>query len=85
MEAREAYNTVVEGIDQLEQQLVSIVEEGKENAKHGAEAKEELENFFARYEEALAARKQALLRELNETITAQSMSLLLHLSPFLRH
>ena len=85
MEKREGFKRVVEGINQLEQQLMSIVEEGKKNDKHGAEVKEELENCFARYEESLAARKQALLRELNEKITAQSMSLLLHRSPYILH
>ena len=83
MEDQENFKRVVEGINQLEQQLMSIVENGKVNDKHGAEVQEELENCFARYEEALAARKQALLRELNEKITAQSISLLLHLSPYL--
>ena len=85
MEDRGNFKRVVMGINQLEQQLLSINENGKVNDKHGAEAKEELENLFARYEEALAAKKQALFRELNEKITAQSMSLFLHLSPYLLH
>ena len=74
MEKREDFKRVVEGINQLEQQLLSIVEDGKVNDKYAAEAEEEVERYFSRCEQALAARKEGLLRELAQKLTAQSMS-----------
>ena len=74
MEKREDFKRVVEGINQLEQQLLSIVEDGKVNDKDFAEAEEEVERYFSRCEQALAARKEGLLRELAQKLTAQSMS-----------
>ena len=74
MEKREDFKRVVEGINQLEQQLLSIVEDGKVNDKYFAEAEEEVERYFSRCEQALAARKEGLLRELAQKLTAQSMS-----------
>ena len=74
MENREDFKRVVEGINQLEQQLLSIVEDGKVNDKYAAEAEEEVQRYFSRCEQALAARKEGLLRELAQKLTAQSMS-----------
>ena len=74
MENREDFKRVVEGINQLEQQLLSIVEDGKVNDKYAAEAEEEVERYFSRCEQALAARKEGLLRELAQKLTDQSMS-----------
>ena len=74
MENREDFKRVVEGINQLEQQLLSIVEDGKVNDKYFAEAEEEVERYFSRCEQALAARKEGLLRELAQKLTDQSMS-----------
>ena len=74
MENREDFKRVVEGINQLEQQLLSIVEDGKVNDKDFAEAEEEVERYFSRCEQALAARKEGLLRELAQKLTDQSMS-----------
>ena len=74
MEQREDFKRVVEGINQLEQQLLSIVEDGKVNDKDFAEAEEEVERYFSRCEQALAARKEGLLRELAQKLTDQSMS-----------
>ena len=74
MEKREDFKRVVEGINQLEQQLLSIVEDGKVNDKYAAEAEEEVERYFSRCEQALAARKEGLLRELAQKLTDQSMS-----------
>ena len=74
MEKREDFKRVVEGINQLEQQLLSIVEDGKVNDKDFAEAEEEVERYFSRCEQALAARKEGLLRELAQKLTVQSMS-----------
>ena len=83
MEKREDFKRVVEGINQLEQQLLSIVEDGKVNDKDFAEAEEEVERYFSRCEQALAARKEGLLRELAHKLTAQSMSSFIFLSPLL--
>ena len=80
MEKREDFKRVVEGINQLEQQLLSIVEDGKMNDKCAAEAEEEVERYFSRCEQALAARKEGLLRELAQKLTAQSMSSSIFLS-----
>ena len=74
MENREDFKRVVEGINQLEQQLLSIVEDGKVNDKYFAEAEEEVERYFSRCEQALAARKEGLLRELAQKLADQSMS-----------
>ena len=74
MEKREDFMRVVEGINQLEQQLLSIVEDGKVNDKYAAEAEEEVQRYFSRCEQALAARKDGLLRELARKLTTQSMS-----------
>ena len=71
MENREQFKRVVEGINQLEQQLLSINEDAQMNEKYGVE---EVEKFFARCEQAMAARKGTLLRELGEKVTTQSMS-----------
>ena len=81
MEQREDFKRVVEGINQLEQQLLSIVEDGKVNDKDFAEAEEEVERYFSRCEQALAARKEGLLRELAQKLTAQSMSSSISFSP----
>ena len=83
MEKREDFKRVVEGINQLEQQLLSIVEDGKVNDKYAAEAEEEVERYFSRCEQALAARKEGLLRELAQKLTAQSMSSFIFLPPLL--
>ena len=83
METREDFKRVVEGINQLEQQLLSIVEDGKVNDKDFAEAEEEVERYFSRCEQALAARKEGLLRELAQKLTAQSMSSFIFLPPLL--
>ena len=83
MEKREDFKRVVEGINQLEQQLLSIVEDGKVNDKYFAEAEEEVERYFSRCEQALAARKEGLLRELAQKLTAQSMSSFIFLPPLL--
>ena len=80
MEKREDFKRVVEGINQLEQQLLSIVEDGKVNDKYIAEAEEEVERYFSRCEQALAARKEGLLRELAQKLTAQSISSSIFLS-----
>ena len=80
MENREDFKRVVEGINKLEQQLLSIVEDGKVNDKYAAEAEEEVERYFSRCEQALAARKEGLLRELAQKLTAQSMSSSIFLS-----
>ena len=80
MEKREDFKRVVEGINQLEQQLLSIVEDGKMNDKCAAEAEEEVERYFSRCEQALAARKEGLLRELAQKLTDQSMSSSIFLS-----
>ena len=74
MEKREDFKRVVEGINQLEQQLLSIVEDGKVNDKYAAEAEEEVARYFSRCEQALAARKEGLLRELAQKLADQSMS-----------
>ena len=81
MEKREDFKRVVEGINQLEQQLLSIVEDGKVNDKYAAEAEEEVERYFSRCEQALAARKEGLLRELAHKLTDQSMSSSISFSP----
>ena len=81
MEKREDFKRVVEGINQLEQQLLSIVEDGKVNDKYFAEAEEEVERYFSRCEQALAARKEGLLRELAQKLTDQSMSSSISFSP----
>ena len=81
MEKREDFKRVVEGINQLEQQLLSIVEDGKVNDKYAAEAEEEVERYFSRCEQALAARKEGLLRELAQKLTDQSMSSSISFSP----
>ena len=81
MEKREDFKRVVEGINQLEQQLLSIVEDGKVNDKDFAEAEEEVERYFSRCEQALAARKEGLLRELAQKLTDQSMSSSISFSP----
>ena len=83
MENREDFKRVVEGISQLEQQLLSIVEDGKVNDKYAAEAEEEVERYFSRCEQALAARKEGLLRELAQKLTDQSMSSSIFLPPLL--
>ena len=83
MEKREDFKRVVEGINKLEQQLLSIVEDGKVNDKYCAEAEEEVERYFSRCEQALAARKEGLLRELAQKLTDQSMSSSIFLSPLL--
>ena len=70
----EQFKRIVEGINQLEQQLLSINEDAQMNEKYGVEAEEEVEKFFARCEQAMAARKGTLLRELGEKVTTQSMS-----------
>ena len=80
MEKREDFKRVVEDINQLEQQLLSIVEDGKVNDKYAAEAEEEVARYFSRCEQALAARKEGLLRELAQKLTAQSMSSSIFLS-----
>ena len=69
---------MVASITQLEQQLLSIQEGAMMNEKYGVEAEEEIESYFARCEQALAARKVTLMRELAEQLINQSM-----LSPLL--
>ena len=81
MEKREDFKRVVEGINQLEQQLLSIVEAGKVNDKYCTEAEEEVERYFSRCEQALAVRKEGLLRELAQKLTDQSMSSSISFSP----
>ena len=74
MEKREDFKRVEEGINELEQQLLSIVEDGKMNDKYAAEAEDEIQRYFSKCVQALAARKDGLLRELAQKLTAQSMS-----------
>ena len=74
MEKREDFKRVVEGINQLEQQLLSIVEDGKVNDKYAAEAEDEIHRYFSKCVQALAARKDGLLIDLAQKLTAQSMS-----------
>ena len=64
---------MVASIIQLEQQLLSIQEGTMMNEKYGVEAEEEIESYFARCEQALAARKVTLMRELAEQLINQSM------------
>ena len=80
MENSEEFERMVTSINQLEQQLLSIQEDALVNEKYGVEAEEEIESYFARCEQALAARKVTLLRELAEQIKSQSMLLLSILS-----
>ena len=84
MEKREDFKRVVEGINQLEQQLLSINEDAQKNERYAVEAEEQVEQYFARCLQAMAVRKGALLRELGVMVTTQSMFLLslsLSLSP----
>ena len=74
MEKRKDFKRVVEDINQLMQQLLSIGEDAQIYERQGVEAEEELERYFARAEQALAARKDRLLRELAHKLIAQSMS-----------
>ena len=76
MENSEEFKRMVTCINQLEQQLLSIQEDAMVNEKYGVEAEEEIESYFARCEQALAARKVTLLRELEEKIKSQSILLL---------
>ena len=76
MENSEEFKRMVTSINQLAQQLLSIQEDAMVNEKYGVEAEEEIESYFARCEQALAAKKVTLLRELAEQIKSQSMLLL---------
>ena len=62
-------------------QIAWVVEDGKVNDKYFAEAEEEVERYFSRCEQALAARKEGLLRELAQKLTDQSMSSSVSFSP----
>ena len=72
METREDFKRVVESINQLEQ-LLSISEDALMNERYDTEAEEEIERYFSRCEVALAARKGALLIELEMKVIVQSM------------
>ena len=71
MEDNEEFNKVVENITQLEQQLMAI--DIKRYEQEGEEAEREIEGHFARCMNDLAARKEALLGDLNKHISHQSM------------
>ena len=83
MEEREDFKRVEEDINLLEQQLLAINEDGKRHDMYGVEAEQEIEKYFSRCEQALAARKDELLRDLAQKLTAQSMSSSIFLLPLL--
>ena len=72
MENNKEFRSVVENIKQLEQQLLLSVD-CKRYEQEGEEMEKEIEEHFARCMNSLAARKEALLRELNKHISDKSM------------
>ena len=72
MERSEDFQNVVAHIKQLEDYLLSL-EDAEKNAKYGEELEREVEEHFMSCINALAARKESLLRELGEQIYIQSI------------
>ena len=73
METSEEFKTLVANINKLEQELLLVDENEKMNAVYESEAGMNIEEHFSRCVNALAARKDALLRELGVEICVQSM------------
>ena len=73
MENIEEFKVVVANINHLEQLLVLVEESAKEIEERGQEVEKEIEEHFDRCFNALAARKETLLRELGQKVTNQSM------------
>jgi hypothetical protein len=73
MELNEEFKRVVGNIKLLEQQLISLNEKIVSNEQGSEIAEREIEEHFARCMDALAARKDVLLRELGEKRENQSM------------
>jgi hypothetical protein len=82
MEQSEGFKSVDSKIKSLEKELSLCDETMKDFEKSGKEAEKEIEEHFARCMNALAARKEVLLREVAQKVTNQRM-IPLTLSPHL--
>ena len=67
------FKRIVRSIKQLQHQLLCIDEGMKKNEECGEEAEQKIEYHFEMCMNALAARKERLLRELGKNIADESM------------
>ena len=73
MEESKEFQSVVMIIETFEQELVKCDEREKEQQRKYEEVEREIEDHFAKYERALAARKHFLLNECSNHLNIQSM------------
>lgn len=80
MEQSEEFKDVQAKLKALEDQLALCDQAKQECEQSGKDAVKDIEDQFAKYLNALAARKAVLLREVEQKVTNQSTSLLFHSS-----